>query len=180
LRALTLPDPPLTDGVVALRAWTAGDVPALVEACRDPEIPRWTLLPDPYTEDSARAWLRRAADGRAAGERIAFAIVATGDAAPLGSVGLNVIDWERGAADAGYWLAAPARGHGVATRAVELVARWAFGTLGLERLELRINPRNAASRAVAGRAGFAPAPRPVVRRPECDVRGELTFARRRR
>jgi RimJ/RimL family protein N-acetyltransferase len=84
------------------------------------------------------------------------------------------------AADVGYWLAAPARGRGLATRAVELLAGWAFGDLDLERLELRTNPQNHASRAVAARAGFEPVVAPVVRRPECDHLADEFFARERR
>jgi hypothetical protein len=38
-----LPDPPLGDGVIALRGFASCDVGALVAICQDPEIPRWTL-----------------------------------------------------------------------------------------------------------------------------------------
>jgi RimJ/RimL family protein N-acetyltransferase len=178
--AVEQPDPPLSDGVVALRGFQSTDVAALVEACQDPEIPRFTLVPSPYTEDHARAWLRRLAVGRAAGTQMAFAIVdAPAGAALLGAVGLNVIDRAQRAADIGYWLAAPARGRGVATRALELVAAWAFDTLGLERLELRTQEHNHASRAVAGRAGFVPVDAPVVQRPECDHVPDVFYARLR-
>jgi RimJ/RimL family protein N-acetyltransferase len=177
---LALPDPPLNDGLVALRSWTAADVPAIVEACQDPEIPRWTLVPSPYGEADARAYLQRVADGWDAGARATFAIVDAADhGALLGAAGLNRIDWDQCAADLGYWVAAPARGRGVAARAVELLAGWAFGTLGLERLELRANEANTASRAVAARAGFSRADAPLVRRPECDHMPDIFFARLR-
>jgi RimJ/RimL family protein N-acetyltransferase len=68
---------------------------------------------------------------------------------------------------------------GVATRAVELVASWAFGTLALERLELRTMEENTDSRAVAERAGFVRAQRLLVRRPECDHMPDIYFARLR-
>jgi RimJ/RimL family protein N-acetyltransferase len=178
--AVALPDPPLSDGVVALRGPEPADVDALVEACQDPEIPRFTLVPSPYGADDARAWLRRVADGRARGEQVAFVVVGTkeGDAL-LGAAGLNVIDWDRRAADVGYWLAAPARGRGIASRAVRLLAGWAFGTLGLERLELRTLEHNAASRAVAARTGFQPVAAPVIHRPECDHMPDVFYARLR-
>ena len=33
-------------------------MPALVEACNDPEIPRWIpVIPSPYTEEDARAFI---------------------------------------------------------------------------------------------------------------------------
>jgi RimJ/RimL family protein N-acetyltransferase len=178
--ALALPDPPLSDGVIALRAWMPADIPALVEACQDPEISRRTLVPSPYTEDEARAYLERVAAGWTDGARASFAVVDAADHdAPVGAAGLQAIDWDQLAADVGYWLAAPARGRGFATRAVELLAGWAFGALGLERLELRTIEDNAASHAVARRAGFAPSAGPLVRRPECDHMPDVFFVRLR-
>src|SRR3954466_5430595 len=47
----------LSDGVITLRRAAEADVPALVAACQDPEIPRWTAVPSPYTEADARAFL---------------------------------------------------------------------------------------------------------------------------
>jgi RimJ/RimL family protein N-acetyltransferase len=178
--ALALPDPPLTDGLIALRGFESSDVPALVEACQDPEIARWTLVPSPYGEDDARAYVLHAAAGRAAGTRLALAIVDAADGARLlGSVALNPIAWELGAADVGYWIAAPARGRGLAARAVEQIAGWAFATLGLERLELRAQRDNHASRSVAARAGFEAVAGPLVPRPECDHLPDVYFARLR-
>jgi hypothetical protein len=58
------------------------------------------------------------------------------------------------ARELGYWLGPWARGRGVATRAVKLLARWSFEQLGLERLALHTSSDNLASQAVAGRAGF--------------------------
>ena len=54
---IVLPDPPLTDGRVTLRAWHAADVPAIVAMCRDPEVIRFTSVPVPYDADDARLWL---------------------------------------------------------------------------------------------------------------------------
>jgi len=54
----------------------------------------------------------------------------------------------------GYWLTERARGRGIATDAVRLLAGWAFGVLRLDRLELMIHPENTASQPVAERCGF--------------------------
>jgi RimJ/RimL family protein N-acetyltransferase len=42
----------------------------------------------------------------------------------------------------------------VATHAVRLLARWAFGEIGLARLELACSTDNEASQRVARRCGF--------------------------
>ena len=52
-------------------------------------------------------------------------------------------------------MTAPAaRGRGVITRALGLVARWAFDDLGIERLQLTTHVDNPASQRVAEKCGF--------------------------
>jgi len=72
----------------------------------------------------------------------------------VGGGSLNNVDLEQGRAAVGYWLVPQARGRGVATHAVQLIARWAFVELGLARLELTCGPDNQASQRVAQRCGF--------------------------
>jgi RimJ/RimL family protein N-acetyltransferase len=153
---LRRPDPPLTDGVVLLRAVRESDVPALVEACQDPDIKRFTSsVPDPYHESDARAWLALHRDDEQHGVEINFAIAdADDETALLGVTGLHDFDWKSRRAATGYWVAPWARGRGVATRATRLVSRWALDALGLVRVELIADVDNPASLRTAERAGF--------------------------
>ena len=151
--ALSLPDPPLGDGEIRLRAWSAADVPALVEACQDPEIPRWTVVPAPYTERHARDFIGAGAQDREAGRELALAVV-DDDGRLLGSIGLAELDWEDRHGEIGYWIAREARGRSVATRATRLLSEYALGELGLERLELLAHPENVSSQRVALKAGY--------------------------
>ncbi|MFL5835028.1 MAG: GNAT family N-acetyltransferase [Solirubrobacteraceae bacterium] len=149
---IPLPDPALADGDLALRPWRPEDVPALVAACKDPEIPRWTLVPSPYSEDDARLWLAAQSAARRGGRRVELAIVDLDDRL-LGSIAIaRSADGRVG--EVGYWVAAEARRRGVATRSVQLLAEWAFDELGLERIELLTEPENRASQRVAEAAGF--------------------------
>jgi RimJ/RimL family protein N-acetyltransferase len=94
---------------------------------------------------------------------VGFAIVGPLDPGHLlGGGSLYEVEREQRRAAVGYWLAPAARGRGYATAAVRLAAGWALapargdiGGLGLDRLQLTCAPDNAASRAVAERAGFA-------------------------
>ena len=170
----------MTDGVVSLRAWTRDDVPWIVEACQDPEIPRWTFVPIPYTVRDGLAFVAAAAEEFASGQTAKLAVIDARNGEQLGSSGLVVIDWDRRAADAGYWVAAGARRRGVASRALVLIARWAFDVLDLDRVELRPRRGNVASCAVERRAGFTPDARPVISRPECDTLPDtMVYALRR-
>jgi RimJ/RimL family protein N-acetyltransferase len=147
--------PTLSDGTITLRPPAESDVPAIVRACQDPEIPRWTRLPSPYTVEDARRFLAVAATEAAAGAGVALVIV-DDPAALLGAVGLTGLDRQPGGGEIGYWLAREARGRGAATRAVRLMCAWAARELAVESLELFTYPDSAPSAAVAQRAGFAP------------------------
>jgi RimJ/RimL family protein N-acetyltransferase len=139
--------------VVLLRSLRDSDLPAIVEACQDPEIPRWTAVPSPYTEDDARSFLSSTAGDQADGSRLTLAVVDPGGGLLLGSIGLRV-NREDAVGQLGYWVAAPARRRGVAARAVTLLSRWAFDALSLARVQLLADTDNPASQRVAERAGF--------------------------
>ncbi len=144
----------LGDGRIRLRLHADADVPAIVAACQDPEIPRWTRVPDQYGETEARAWLAQETEGRAGGEALGLVIVGPDDGGLLGSIGAR-LELADGRCELGYWTARRARGRGVATRAVRLLSGWAFEALGVGRLQILVEPDNTASRRVAERAGFA-------------------------
>jgi RimJ/RimL family protein N-acetyltransferase len=150
---LAVPDPPLADGVVALRPFTLDDVGWVTEACQDPSIGRFTTIPQPYDESSAREWIGAHDDLRRGGEALALAIVEAEGGAPLGSVGLQGISWDHLRAEIGYWVAHWGRRRGAATRATRLLAAHGFGTLGLERIEVTVYVGNRASQGVAEKAG---------------------------
>jgi RimJ/RimL family protein N-acetyltransferase len=142
------------DGLV-LRPMRANDVDAVVEACADPEIVRWTLVPSPYTRADGEGYLAHSA--QVAREGTSANLLAFDPAGRLlGSFSLMGIDRDRRVAEIGYWVAAGARRRGVATRAVRLLADWGFETLELEAIEILCHEDNLASRAVAARAGFTP------------------------
>jgi RimJ/RimL family protein N-acetyltransferase len=150
------PDPPLSDGVITLRAKTAADADAMTAACQDPEIPRWTRVPVPYRRADALDWIAASELELDAGLSIDWLAVDTDDRV-LASIAVQGIDRERATGEIGYWVAREARGRGVATRAVRLVAEWARSELGLTTLEIAVHEDNPGSQAVARAAGFSEA-----------------------
>jgi ribosomal-protein-alanine N-acetyltransferase len=144
----------LSDGPVLLRLLAEDDIPAIVAAVQDPEIPRWTTVPNPYGEQEARQWQRMAATGLSSGTDLPTVIVDAEDGRFLGAVGLHNIDPESGRCSAGYWVAAPERRRGVAQRGLRLLCDYAFGALAVHRVELWIEPENVASLRVAEAVGF--------------------------
>ena len=122
---------------------------------RDDDVRRFTRIPGGGVDGAyVTSWIGRYEAGWEDGTRLAFAIVDVATGAILGFAG--AVDLERDArqAEIGYMTAPAARGRGAATRALALLSRWCLDELGLERLELRIDPANAGSIRVAERAGY--------------------------
>jgi RimJ/RimL family protein N-acetyltransferase len=82
--------------------------------------------------------------------------VPSGEETPVGNVNLVRFSDDGLSAALGYWLVPAARGRGLATAAARLLCRWGFEELGLERIELLVEPGNAPSRRVAERLGAVP------------------------
>ncbi|MDX2283372.1 MAG: GNAT family protein [Bacteroidia bacterium] len=72
-----------------------------------------------------------------------------------GRIGLYRIDSQHQTAEIGYWLGTAFQGRGIATRACRALAAYAFGGLGLNRIEIRCGTGNLRSQAVPERLGFA-------------------------
>jgi RimJ/RimL family protein N-acetyltransferase len=145
---------PLFDDAVTLRLFELGDATALSIACRDPEISRWTFMPEQLSVPQAKEWIERAHEALQRAHSLRLAIIDNDDDALLGQIGVGRLNWEQQVGEIFYWLAAPARGRGVATRAARLVTDWSFTALNLARLEIIVDPRNDASQRVALAAGF--------------------------
>jgi RimJ/RimL family protein N-acetyltransferase len=143
----------LSDDDISLRIWTAADVDQIVMCCSDPEIPRWTLMPDPLEREQAAEFVASAPELWDRGDAASFAIVPSADPdRVIGALGLQTHSDDT--ARVGYWVAREVRGRHVATRALRLATVWAFDTVGLERLELDVIVGNDISCRVAEAAGF--------------------------
>ncbi|MFL6182676.1 MAG: GNAT family N-acetyltransferase [Actinomycetes bacterium] len=142
----------LKDDDLLLRPWQEGDVDAVFRACQDQDIQRWTChVPSPYTRQDAQEFVGGSpaqwADGTPS-----CAIVDAVSGELLGSMGVADVTSD-GDAEIGYWVAASARGRGVATRATRLIAAWLF-ECGSPRITWRARVGNLISRRVAESAGF--------------------------
>jgi RimJ/RimL family protein N-acetyltransferase len=152
LTAVDLPTEEIRTERLLLRPYRPGDVDAVHRACQDPEIQRWvTAVPSPYTREDARQWVEEfAPHERTIGLGLSVAIEANGEL--VGSGGIYLRPGRLGP-EVGYWSAPWARGSGYAAEAAHALAEWGLG-LGAPRVHLVADTRNAASQAVARRAGF--------------------------
>jgi ribosomal-protein-alanine N-acetyltransferase len=155
VRELPLPQRPLTDGRVMLRAWRDDDAAAKAAWGADALIVRWTDVPANYTERDARAHGRAVEANRRAGRALDLAIVDPGSDRVLGSCDVRRPDpGDPALGELGYLVGPEARGRGVATRALALLVAYAFAELGMARIQALVHPDNPASGRVLERLGF--------------------------
>jgi RimJ/RimL family protein N-acetyltransferase len=136
-----------------LRRWDEPDVTAVVAAYAEHDIQTWNL--SKMDEAEAHEWIRSWAVTWEAETDACWAIAERSDLSVVGRVALRNIVLSAGSAEVTYWVAPHARRRRAASVATMAVSRWAFGSLGLHRLELLHSVQNVPSCGVADRAGFA-------------------------
>jgi RimJ/RimL family protein N-acetyltransferase len=138
---------------LTLRAFEPADAAAVQRLAGAPEVADFTLLPHPYADGMAEAWIVACRTAQARVEQVAFAIERVSDAAFVGAIGL-ALDPCRPSAKFGYWVGTPYWGRGYATEAASAVVAFGFETLGLERIWAPRFRANAASARVLEKVGF--------------------------
>ncbi|QMU97573.1 GNAT family N-acetyltransferase [Microbacterium esteraromaticum] len=130
------------------------DIDAITAACQDPEVPRWTTVPSPYTRQNAVEFVELVAKWWADGVETVWAIRKDGVLA--GMIGLHRITEHAhgGDAEIGYWGVAEFRGQGVMGEAARAVVDFAFDELTLARLGWRAVVGNIPSARTARSLGF--------------------------
>lgn len=131
------------EGLV-LREWTECDLDVMVELFDELTVAQRTPLPSPFTRADARRRVTRAHRR----DPLLLAVTVDGRQ-PLGEVMVT------SKAHLAYIIGRQHRGQGLAARALLAAADHAFLMLATPVLRLEIEPDNAASAAVARRAGFA-------------------------
>jgi RimJ/RimL family protein N-acetyltransferase len=140
-------------GAWQLRPPSADEAADALAMLQDPETVRWNPAPRVVDLATARAWCESGADW-SVGSHATFSVLDATTGHLVGNVSLWSVDLSAHEAAIGYRTAPWARGQGVATTAVSAVTRWAFGALGIERIELPHAPGNAPSCRVAEKAGY--------------------------
>ncbi|GGD73773.1 GNAT family N-acetyltransferase [Microbacterium murale] len=142
-----------TDRLV-LRAPTTADIDAITAACQDPEIPRWTTVPSPYTREHGEGFVKLVAEWWEDGSQAVWGIFH--DGVLVGVVGLHHITPHSsgGSTELGYWATAHARGQGFMVEACRVVIEWAFAELDLARIRWQAVAGNVPSARTARALGF--------------------------
>ncbi len=151
---IELTDLVLTSERLTLRPWQADDAAPVQAAMQDRATHEFLLLPDPYEQSDAVEFVSAIAPaGPNAGAGLACAVVETATGRLTGSADLRLPAPRRTAAQIGYVIYGPGRGHGYAAEASRALAAWAFDR-GVSRVEIRCAVANLASVKSALNAGF--------------------------
>jgi RimJ/RimL family protein N-acetyltransferase len=113
------------------------------------------FIPQPFTAEDARFWLKDIAEQAAAGVRYNWCLADAESDLGLGNLTLfNLTDGQAG--ELGYWAHPDAQGRRLMTEAIRRVAEWFFSPDGRsgDRLIIRTAASNTAARRTAESAGF--------------------------
>ncbi|MFE3635482.1 GNAT family N-acetyltransferase [Streptomyces cellostaticus] len=137
---------------VGIRAFTLGDGPEFTARARESkDLHRPWLFP-PDTDEGYETYAGALLEDPA---RAGFLVCEQDSGDIAGFININNIvrgGFQCGAL--GYGAFAHAAGRGLMRAGLDLVIGYAFGALGLHRLEINVQPDNAASIALARGAGF--------------------------
>ena len=142
---------------VLLRHPVPEDEAAFAELVAKSEEIRASWVPAPRRDAGSdpRRWFASLLRANAAGNNHKLFICRLEDDVLLGCMNVNeVVLGSFLSGYLGYWIGGPYARRGYAGEALGLMLRYAFGELGLHRLEANIQPGNEASRALVRSAGF--------------------------
>jgi len=139
---------------VRLRRLDDGDAAFLTAMFSHPEAARYLARPPMTERADAEEMLARIKAGYADGTSLQLAVERNADGAFLGVCLLfNIVERSR-RAEIGYILAREHWSRGYMAEALPALVAHAFETMGLNRLEADVDPRNTASARVLARLGF--------------------------
>ncbi len=138
-------------GRVSLIPLTSAHVGHLRELVEDPDVLRYTYVPDPPPADFPQVWAALTEEGRGGGTRDGF--VAFDGEEFVGFVGVPRIDADAGEAELGYIVTPAMRGRGYAADLITTATRILLDR-GMQRVELLIDVTNPASERAAAGAGY--------------------------
>ena len=153
---MNFPDvfPVLTTTRLVLRATSPDDVEGVFAMESDPVAMRYWSRPPMTDIAEAQASVERAMTFFPERVGLRWTITRPGEDRLLGNVSVFGIHEPSARAEIGYGLARAHWGQGFMHEALIAVVDYAFGPMGLRRLEADIHPRNQASLRAVERLGF--------------------------
>lgn len=126
-------------------------IEGLLEHLNNGKITKWLfLIPDPYTEEEARKWLKFCRESDDNKENYLFAIESNDEF--IGGIGLH--KKTEHCFDVGYWIAEKHWGKGYATEALSIITEMALNEFKIDRIQAFVFDGNTASEKVLEKCGY--------------------------
>ena len=142
---------------LVLRQLRREDLPDLVENINNINVSKWLLVvPYPYTVKDAREYLRHTQKSWKVRNKkdYSFTIAKKEDNVLIGGCGIHKISKEQGTAEMGYWLGERYWRQGYGTEGMNAMIEFAFGKLGLRRINSGVFRGNPSSGKMQEKLGF--------------------------
>lgn len=146
--------PTLSAGRIALRMLTPADAGDVYAVFSDPRVMRYWSSPPMTDPEQAAGYIEHIGAWFARRGGMQWGIVERDHDRVIGTTTLCAFSLEHRRCEIGYALAADHWHRGLAGEALGAVLDFAFDTLGFERIEADIDPRNAPSIRLVERLGF--------------------------
>lgn len=138
--------------LVLLQESLAETIFQLVENNRE-YLTKWLPWPpETKTVEDTKDFIKKALTSFAEGERMSCAIEYQGEI--VGVIGFNKIQKDLKKVEIGYWLSEEKQGKGIVTRACKRLIQYAFEEMGMEKVEIQVQPGNSDSQKICERLGF--------------------------
>jgi RimJ/RimL family protein N-acetyltransferase len=146
--------PEITTARLRLRAFSDADAPAVQRLAGDRRVADTTLLiPHPYPDGAAEAWIATHEASWELGRGLVFAVTLQPAGDLIGAIGFTIAREAR-SAEMGYWIGVPYWNRGYCTEAVRGLVDFGFTRLDLVRIHAHHFARNPASGRVLENAGL--------------------------
>jgi ribosomal-protein-alanine N-acetyltransferase len=144
--------PVLAGALVTLRELRTSDAPALFAALTAEQVSRFISPPPPNVQafEQFIAWTHRQREG---GQFVCFAVVPRGSDEAVGLFQIRALEPAFGTAEWGFAIAAEFWGSGMFVDGARAVIEFAFGTLGVHRLEARAVVQNGRGNGALRKLG---------------------------
>lgn len=146
--------PTLTTARLLLRAPAIADAEEIQRLAGDRAVAETTaLIPHPYEDGVAEAWIEDTWRAIAEDKRATFCVVSRATGALIGAISLTYAR-DHGRAELGYWIGKPYWNQGYATEAADAILGFGFETCGFHRIFAHHFTRNPASGRVMQKIGM--------------------------
>lgn len=137
-----------------LREVREDDIPAWFERASDAESADLAGDPIPESIEQGYDWLKRHRERFTQQTGMRWAIVPSGSAVSVGTIGFAITSQEERTAEIGFVIGRRHWGKGLGTAAAALIIEYGFRELGLAVIRAEVLKRNDASRRVLEKLGF--------------------------